>query len=52
MNQTKRIAEVIAVLSLFQGNLLAQALDQPNILGAQFPALYHHDTCHGSCGTA
>lgn len=29
-----------------------EPLNQPDILGAQFPALYHHDACHGSHGTA
>ena len=29
-----------------------EPLDQPDILGAQFPSLYHHDACHGSYGTA
>ena len=28
-----------------------EPLDQSDILAAQFPALYHHDACHGSHGT-
>ena len=29
-----------------------EPLNQSDVLGAQFPSLYHHDACHGSYGTA
>ncbi len=34
------------------GKCNEEPLNQPDILGAQLPSLYHHGTRHGSHGTA